>query len=187
MTARHATALLAVLAAACGSSDPVGYSQPVEISLEARSAEVVGGQVHADKNINTDPGNPYKAFVNAAVQALGHSPSRIVVTSATLKLDVAGSTVVTALEQVVAGTVRVSFEPNGSSNAYPVASVVGPTGVGPVTMTVSFDSSAMTAADFQDLVGGSFTVVLDGPAAVGFETQDATADMTATLTFVAYP
>jgi hypothetical protein len=187
MTARHATALLAVLAAACGSSDPVGYSQPVDISLEARSAEVVGGQVHADKNVNTDPSNPYKAFVNAAVQALGHSPSRIVVTSATLKLDAAGSTLVTALEQVVAGTVRVSFEPNGSSSSYPVASVVGPTGVGPVTMAVSFDSSAMTPADFQDLVGGSFTVVLEGPAANEFDTRGATADMTATLTFVAYP
>lgn len=128
MITRHVTVLVAVLATACGSSDPVGYSQPVDISLEAKSAEVVGGQVHADKNVNTDPTNPYKAFVNAAVQALGHSPSRIVVTSATLKLDAAGSTLVTALEQVVAGTVRVSFEPNGSSNSYPVASVVGPTG-----------------------------------------------------------
>ena len=187
MTARHATVLLAVLAIACGSNDPVTYSAPVEISLEARSSEVVSGQVHADKNVNTDPGNPYKAFVNAAVQALGKSPSRIVVTSATLTLDAAGSTFETALEQVVTGTVRVSFEPNGSSNSYPVASVVGPTGVGPVPMTVSFDSSAMSPSDFQDLVGGSFTVVLTGPAANGFEARGATADMTATLTFVAYP
>ncbi len=54
-------------------------------------------------------------------------------------------------------------------------------------MTVAFDSATMTAADYADLVGGAFKVVLTGPAATGFATKGATADMEATLTFVAYP
>lgn len=180
-------AVLASLAAACGSSDPVSYSAPVGISLDARSGDVVAGQVHVDKNISTETGNPYGAFVNAAVRALGRSPSRIVVTSATLTLSPASSTQVSALEQVFTGQVRLSFEPNGSSDAYPVAAVTSPVGTGPVAMAVTFDSSSMTPVDFGDLVGGAFKVVLDGPAAAGFATKGATADMTAVLTFVAYP
>ncbi len=182
-----ATLLLAVLASACGSSDPVSYSAPVGISLDARSSDVAAGQVHVDKNISTESGNPYGAVVNAAVKALGHAPSRIVVTSATLTLDAASSSQVTALEQVFTGQVRVSFQPNGSSNTYPVASVTSPTGVGPVTLAVTFDSSSMTPADFGDLVGGAFKVALDGPAASGFAAGSAKADLTATLTFEAFP
>ena len=180
-------ALAATLAAACGTSDPVAYSAPVGISLDARSGDVVAGQVHADKNISTESGNPYGAFVNAATKALGRAPSRIVVTSATLTLDPASSTLVTALEQVFTGQVRISFQPNGSTSTYPVASVTSPVGTGPVAMAVTFDSASMTPADFADLVGASFKVELEGPAATGFATKGATADMTAVMTFEAYP
>jgi hypothetical protein len=48
---------------------------------------VVGGQISVDKNISTENGNPYGAFVNAAVQKIGQPPSRIAVTSATFTLD----------------------------------------------------------------------------------------------------
>ena len=180
-------ALASSLATACGSSGPVSYSAPVGISLDARSGDVVGGQVHVDKNISTESGNPYGAFVNDAVKALGHAPSRIVVTGATLTLSAADSTLVTALEQVFTGTVQISFRPNGSSNSYPVASVANPVGTGPVQMTVTFDSSTMTAADYADLAGGAFKVALDGLAATGIVASGAKADMTATLTFLAYP
>jgi hypothetical protein len=182
-----AALVVAALASACGSSDPVSYSAPVGISLDAKSGDVVAGQVQADKNISTETGNPYGAFVNAAEKALGHAPSRIVVTGATLTLSPSGSTLVTALDQVFTGTVRLSFEPNGSSNSYLVASVASPAGTGPVPMAVTFDSSTMTAADYADLVGGAFKVALDGPAAAGFGARGATADMTATFTFEAYP
>jgi hypothetical protein len=180
-------ALAASLATACGSSDPVGYSAPVGISLDAKSSDVAAGQIHVDKSVSTETGNPYGAFVNAAVKALGRAPSRIVVTSATLTLDPAGSSQVAALEQVFTGMVRVSFQPNGSATAYPAAAVTSPVGVGPVPMTVNFDSSSMSPADFGDLVGGAFKVVLDGSAATGFAGKGATADMTATFTFEAFP
>ncbi|HQR29815.1 MAG TPA: hypothetical protein PLL32_05345 [Anaeromyxobacteraceae bacterium] len=157
------------------------------ISLDARSGDVVAGQIHVDKNVSTETGNPYGAFVNAAVKALGHAPSRIVVTSATLTLDPAGSTQVTVLEQVFTGQVRVTFQPNGSVNAYPAAAVTSPVGTGPITMTVTFDSSTMTPADYADLVGGAFKVVLDGSAATGFGSRGASADLTGTFTFEAFP
>jgi hypothetical protein len=185
---RTLSSLLAPLAAAllagCGS-DPVSYSAPVGISLDARSGDVVAGAISADKNVNTESGNPYGAFVNAAVQALGRDPSRIAVTSATLELE-PGSPGVASLQEVFTGTVAVGFAMNGSSTVYPVASVANPTGAGPVAMTVSFDSASMAPADYADLAGGSFKVELDGTAAAGFASAGATARMTATFGFVAY-
>jgi hypothetical protein len=176
--------LSAALLAACGS-DPVSYSAPVGLSLDARSGDVVGGSISADKNVNTESGNPYGAFVNGAVQALGRAPSRIAVTSATLELE-SSSTGVASLQEVFAGTVTLGFVMNGSSTVYPVASVASPTGAGPVALSVSFDSGSMPPADYADLAGGSFKVELDGGAAPGFAAAAATARMTATLGFVAY-
>jgi len=176
--------LAAALLAGCGS-DPVSYSAPVGISLDARSGDVVAGAISADKNVNTESGNPYGAFANAAVQALGRNPSRIAVTSATLELE-SSSTGVPSLQEVFAGTVSIGFVMNGSSTVYPVASVVNPTGAGPVAMSVSFDSASMAPGDYDDLAGGSFKVELDGTAAAGFAAADAIARMTATFGFVAY-
>ena len=186
MNTRNAAALLLVLAAACGSKDPVTYSAPVGISLDARSGDVVGGTLEVDKNVTTESGNPYGAFTNDAVKALGGNPSRIAVTSVTLTLE-PSSTNVVALQQVFTGTVQLAFQANGSDNLYPAASVVQPAGAGPVSMQVSFDSAAMTPADFQDLVGANFRVVLTGTPATGFASAGATARLEAMLTFVAYP
>ena len=186
MTSRHATVLLVVLAAACGTKDPVTYSAPVGISLDVKSSDVAGGTIRVDKNVTTESGNPYGAFVNDAVKALGGDPSRIGVVSATLALEPT-STGVTVLQEVFTGTVRLSFEPNGTSTLYPAASVEMPTGAGPVPMQVSFDSMSMTPADFDALVGGNFQVVLTGTPATGFGSAAATARLQAVLTFVAYP
>jgi hypothetical protein len=186
MTARHATVLLAVLATACGTTDPVTYSAPVGISLDVKSGDAAGGAIRVDKSITTESGNPYGAFVNAAVKALGGYPSRIGVASATLALE-PSSTGVTTLQQVFTGTVWLSFEPNGTSTLYPAASVALPTGAGPVPMQVSFDSTSMTPADYAALVGGNFKVVLIGTPAAGFGGAAATARLQAVLNFVAYP
>ena len=186
MSARLAAVLLAVLAAACGSKDPVTYSEPVGISLDVRSGDVVGGAMEVDKNVTTESGNPYGAFVNAATRALGANPSRIAVTSATLALE-PSSTNVATLQQAFTGTVRLAFRPSGTDSSYPAASVVQPAGAGPVPMQVSFDSTAMTPADFQDLVGANFRVVLTGTPATGFASAGATARLESILTFVAYP
>jgi hypothetical protein len=186
MTARQATVLLAVLATACGTRDPVTYSVPVGISLDVKSGDAAGGAIRVDKNIRTESGDPYGAFVNAAVKTLGGAPSRIGVASATLALE-PSSTGVTTLQQVFTGTTRLSFEPNGTSTLYAAASVDLPTGAGPVPMQVSFDSTSMTPPDYAALVGGNFQVVLTGTPAAGFGSTAVTARLQAVLTFVAYP
>jgi hypothetical protein len=180
--------LLAVIAVAVGfacGKDPVSYSSPVGISLDARSGDVTAGQLAVTKNINTETGNPYGAFTNAAVQALGRAPSRITVTGATLSLEPTSSGV-TVLEQVLGAGTTLAFQMNASGGVYRVATIAQATGTGPVPMDVSLDSAPMPPGDYADLVGGSFKVLLTGPAAAGFAAAGGTARMEATLTFVAW-
>jgi hypothetical protein len=179
-------ALLAPLAAGCGS-DAVSYSAPVGITFPAiKSADVAAGAVATSpKNITTESGNPYGKFTNAAMAALGRAPSRIAVTGAALQL--LPSTNVAALQDVFTGLVKVSFIMGGSATKYTVATVNSPLGVGPLPMAVSFDSGTLPVADFADLASGSFAAQLEGPAATGFGTANASADLQATFTFVAYP
>ncbi len=185
MLARRMAVLSAmVFLSACGGG-AVGYSAPVGISLDAKSGDVASGRIEIDKNVNTENGNPYGAFTNAAAQKLGRVPGRIAVTSATLTLE-PSSTGVTALEQVLGGATSVSFQMNGSGNAFPVATLATPSGVGPQAMSVSFDSTRMPPDDYAELVGGGFKVVLAGPAASGFAAAAATANMVVTFGFVAY-
>ncbi len=180
-----AVALVASLAAACGS-DPVSYSQPVGISLPVASNDVVAGEVTADKDINTESGNPYSAFVNAARQRLGgKEPSRIAVTTVSLELLTAGSTVAT-LQEVFSGPVAISFEMNGTNTQVPVAQVTAPTGVGPVTLTTAFDSRTMAPADYAALVQGQFKVRIAGTAVAGFAAGGQDANLEAKFGFVAY-
>ncbi len=180
-----AVALVASLAAACGS-DPVSYSQPVGISLPVASNDVVAGEVAADKDVNTESGNPYGAFVNAAVQRLGgKDPSRIAVTTVSLQLIASGSTVA-ALQEVFSGPVAISFVMNGTNTQVPVAQVTGPTGAGPVALTTAFDSKSMAPADYAALVQGQFKVRIAGTAATGFAAGGQDANLEATFGFVAY-
>jgi hypothetical protein len=87
-----------LVVAGCGHN-PVSYSQPVDVTLPTITQKSVSGaNVSVQKNINTVSGNPYGAFVNAAVQQLnGKNPSRIAVTSLTLTL--LGTSSATGLQQ----------------------------------------------------------------------------------------
>ncbi len=176
---------VAFVLAACGGKDPVSYSAPVGITLPAvASKDVVAGSVRVDKNINTESGNPYGAFVNDARSAIGHDPSHVALTRATLEL-LPTSTGVTALEQVFTGTVVISFEMNGTNALYQAAEVVNPTGTG-IGMGAGFDSSSLAPEDRSSFTQGQFKVVLTGTTAAGFDTANASADLVATLGFVAY-
>ncbi len=176
---------LAALLGACGS-DPVSVSRPVGISLPVSSNDVgVAGAIAVDKNINTESGNPYGAFANAARDGLGgRNPSRVAVVALALGLR-PSSTNVTALEQAFTGTVAISFRMNGSDAVYPVGFVASPAGTA-AGLSVSFDSQAMPPADYDALLGGQFKVVLSGTGASGFSTASALADLLADFTFVAY-
>src|SRR5256885_7155216 len=95
---------LAVSLAACGS-DPVSFSAPVGINLKAKSSDVSGTSLTENKEINTESGNPYGAFVTDARAKLGgKDPSVIELSGLTLLLG-GTSTGVTTLDQVFTGDV----------------------------------------------------------------------------------
>jgi hypothetical protein len=178
-----ACALVAV-SAACGD-DPVSFSEPVGIRMTADSGDLVDGRIEEDKNINTESGNPYGAFIDSARAEVGGDPSAIEVDEVTITLDAAGSTNVAALGLVFAD-VAVSFEMS-SGELVPVADQVltADTDAGPVALDVAFDSGALSDEDYADLLGGGFKVWLSGEAAAGFEALDANADVEVTFLLTA--
>jgi hypothetical protein len=167
------------------SSDPVSYSTPVGISLKAKSGDVAGSVISDDKQITTESGNPYGAFISDAHTKLGKDPTRIEIDKLTLVLG-AQSTNVTTLEEVYTGDVDVTFLTNDTNNTYDVGHVMNPMGVGPVDLSVVFQSDAVAAADFTKILGGGFRVVIRGAAAAGFSGKGAEATLQTTFTFAAF-
>ena len=186
MTRLIYVALGSLALAACGD-DPVSYSAPVGINLKAKSADTVNNVVTDEKGINTESGNPYGAFVSDARRELGRDPGSIDVDQVTVFLG-AGSTGVTRLGEVFTGNVEVLFEMNDTNNSYPVAAgtiEAAATG-GPLELGTSFNSDAVPDLDYAKLLGGSFKVIMRGPAATGFQSKGADADVQVTLTFAAF-
>lgn len=186
------TPLLAVLALAASltgcADDPVSYSAPVGINLKAKSSDVANDVVSDEKNINTESGNPYGAFVSDARTELGGAdPGGIAVDQLELLLG-GDSTGVTALGEIFAGATDVLFIMNDSNNSYPVgaAEIDAATTGGPIDLDVSFDSDDVGGDDWARLLGGSFKVVIRGDAAPEFTTKGADADLQLTFTFAAY-
>ena len=179
------TLLPLVLLAACGD-DPVNYSAPVGIELKVKSGEVTSSNaLTPEKGITTESGNPYGAFVSAAEDKLGHSPSRIELEEVTITLG-AQSTNVTGLEQVMTGDVYVQFLTNDTNNTFVAAHWPSPAGLGPVEGHSSFDWDAVGDPDVEKMLGGSFKVVLNAPAAPDFATKGAEASLQLTFTFSAF-
>ena len=177
-------AIPCLLLVACGA-DPISFSAPVGINLKAKSGDVSGTAISDEKEITTESGNPFGAFVNDAVAAIGHDPSAVEVDSVTLTLG-AGSTGVINLIEVFEGDVDVAFIINDSNNTYDVAHVVDPDGIGPLGMEVVFESGAVTDLDYDKFLDGKFKVVVRGNAAPDFETKGADANLQVTLTFAAF-
>ena len=176
----------ALLASAC-SDDAINYSEPVGISLQFKSSDVVAGRILVDKNINTESGNPYAAFVKTAETKIGAAPGRIDVASATLTVE-SSSKQVTRLGEIFAGDCKLGFVLNTGNVALAVATrtmAAADTG-GPVELTATFDSAALDATQYAQLVAGSFKVSLDCATATTFAGLGATADLKATFTFGAY-
>ena len=184
MTKTPLFALPVLVLAACGD-DPVQFSEPVGIELKTKSGDVVNSTVDANKGINTESGNPYGAFISEAEAKLGRDPGSIEIDKVTLTLG-AQSTNVSTLEQVVTGDVYVQFLTNDTNNTFVVAHFASPTGPGPVEGHPSFDWTQVGAGDIEKMLGGSFKVVLRGPAATGFETKGAEASLQLTFTFTAF-
>lgn len=169
------------LFAAC-TDDPISFSDEVGIAMKA---DVVDGTVVDEKNINTESGNPYAAFVADARRTLGADPGAIEVER--VELAIAGGSTVTELDQVFGGDVEVLFQPNDSDNVYLVASgTIFPGLIGPQDLTINFSSAAIDAGDYPSIVDGNFKVVTLGAAAPGFDGKSETANLEVTFTFAAY-
>jgi len=170
---------------ACGS-DPVSYSAPVGIELHAKSGDVTQSVVTEQKDITTESGNPYGAFVNDAKAKLGgKDPTRIEIDKLTITLG-AQSTGVSTLDQVLSGDVDVAFLANSSNNTYDAGHVMNPTTAGPVALDPDFEWTTVAAQDLPQMLGGSFKVVLRSPAATDFTTKGADATLQLTFTFTAF-
>ena len=177
----------AALLAACGGDDPVSYSAPVGINLKAKSADTVDGVVSDSKGITTESGNPYGAFVADAEERLGAAPARVSIESVEILLG-AESTGVVSLGEIFDGEVAVLFQMTDSDNSFAAAATAmdAETSAGPVDMASSFDSDDLADEDYDKLLGGSFEVVVRGPAAAEFVDKGADADLQITFTFGAY-
>ncbi|GMU05620.1 hypothetical protein [Corallococcus caeni] len=169
----------------CGG-DPVSHSAPVGINLKAKSADTANGTVTTQKGIETESGNPFKAFVDDARRELdGKSPSSVELTRLTLTLG-AQSVGVASLSEVFSGRVDVLFLMSESNNTYAAGHVEDPTGGGPVTLVVDFDFEALPSADATRFLDGKFNVVLRGAAAPTFMSKGAEVDFQTTFAFTAF-
>jgi hypothetical protein len=169
----------------CGD-DAVSYSAPVGINLKAKSSDTVNSTVTAQKGISTESGNPFKVFVDAARQELdGQAPSRVELAALTLTLG-AGSVGVASLADVFSGRVEVLFRVEESNNTYVAGHVENPTGSGPVTFLIDFDSTAMAPDDYTRFLDSKFNVVLRGSAAPTFMSKGAEVDFQTTFSFTAF-
>lgn len=155
------------LAASCGDGDPnaantSNYSGPVAIRLDKfKDDDVRNGAFDSDKNVNTESGNPYGAFLQAARTTLGRQPAAVLVDRVTITLG-ADTRGVTAFEQVLGGPLVVYLA--DSAATVNVASIAQPTGAGPVEVPVT--ATRDTLAPVQaSLVNGGFKVGIRVPAA----------------------
>jgi hypothetical protein len=179
-------ALLVMFTAVACSDDPVNYSAPVGLKLNLQTSNVDTGVFSDEKNVNTESGNPYGAFVSGAREALGGDPGRIELTGATIAMS-SGTTGAASLGEVFAGEVELSFELDAV--LVPIAHLnvtTANTTLGPVDMVVDFDFGALTEAQVTALIGGGFKVVATGPATEAFSTGTVDGLLELSLTFAAF-
>ena len=183
-----AITLLLVLAGACGGDEePISVSSPVGISLPAEAGDVDNGVITVDKNINTESGNPWGAFITDVDSQLGGPPSDMDIESLTLLLATSAEGF-SELREVFDGTVDVQFEMNNTGTFVSVGSVdIDTTTEGrEIELTEDFNFADLQGDDLDTLMSGSFKVVMSGPAASGFEVADGKAETQLTMTFAAF-
>lgn len=175
------------LASACGE-DAVSHSDIVGIEVKADADKVVNDTISDEKNINTESGNPYGAFITEAQNALGADPGRIEITSVTIQLN--DSVGVAALNEIFDGDVDIVFQMPTSGDEVRVASgaVSAETeGAGPYELIVEFDSDQLNDANYADLIAGSFKVLYRAPANAAYAGSGAKTDLQINFEFEAFP
>lgn len=163
--------------------DPVGTTENIVIQLSGiKEGDIVSGVVEKSKNITTESGNPYGAFLQHVRTALGRNPSRIEVIRAEITLDDSSRGVI-SLADLFSGQVDVYLDADVGGTV-PVARVTGPTGMGPVGCSII--ATPDTLAPIMDaLLSGNFRVGVRG-ATNRLPTDDFDARLDVRIGFAAY-
>jgi hypothetical protein len=151
------------LLAGC-DEDPVNATGRIVIELSGISqGDIVDGSVSNAKNVSTESGNPYHAFLVQANSTLGGDPARIRVEAAEITLD-PSSTGVASFADLFNASAEVFLDADVGGTVV-VARVNAPTGTGPVALEVV--STDDTLAPIMDaLLSGDFQVGVRGTTAL---------------------
>ena len=143
------------------AEDPVTVSDRIVIQLSGiKESDITSGVVEKSKNVTTESGNPYGAFLQNARTTLGHNPSRIEVLMAQITLS-GDSRGVISLEDLFTGEVNVFLDADVGGTV-PVGRVTNPTGMGPVDCAIVSTESSL-APIMDALLSGNFRVGVRGP------------------------
>ncbi len=145
-----------------GGVNTAGYSGPVNIRIDKfKPDEARNGVFDNDKSVNTESGNPYGAFLQAARAALGRDPAAVLVDRVTLTID-RDTRGVSAFEQVLGGPLTVYLA--SSSTTVNIGTVTQPTGAGPVEVTITATRDTLAPINAR-LLDGGFKVGIRVPVA----------------------
>jgi hypothetical protein len=164
--------------------EPVAQTDTIVIQLAGiKEGDIHDGVVEKDKNVATEVGNPYGAFLQAARVALGRNPGRIAVTSVAITLG-GDSRGVISFADLFVGETNVFLRADVGGTVY-VARVTAPTGVGPLDCEVIAGDAAL--APIRDaLLSGNFRVGIRGTTN-RLPPDDFAARVDVRIGFAAYP
>lgn len=147
-----------LLASAC---KPEAVVDDVGINLNVSDADLDANNILiTEKNISTEQGNPYGAFLSTIREQLGDEPASIFLETATV--SIVGGTQAN-LEEIYTGVITLTLVDDSAGTSTDIATFDTPTGAGPVELEVNAD--AFDDEAFQTTLNeGSFKVQLSGAA-----------------------
>lgn len=173
--------LVALTLVGC-SDDPAFTSGQVGISLGLKEGAIVGDQIDTRKNVSTESGNPYGAFVSKVENEFGDTPREIRIEAVSLQIQDTKDDVA-VFEDLWPETAEVFLAADDTVSGFTVATVQNPTGLGPIDLVVQPVEDATALGTLLD--SGNFRVGVRGKtgltSASKFDTKIAV-----TLTFGAY-
>ena len=164
---RRLPVVLVLVSSLAACDDPIGPvdSIPMTLTINSMNSSDIDppGRIEKDENISTETGNPWGEFIRQAETVCGADPVGFQVLNASIALDVAGSSDVQVLEDVISGTATVFFASTQGSDAdavrVDVASGSLISGVGPVSLPVIATRGQLDTLH-ERLLGGDFHVGL---------------------------
>lgn len=174
-----------LLSIGCG---PDAVVEDIGINIGFNIGNVAQGDpIESEKNISTEQGNPYGAFLEEIRNELNDDTPFIQLDTVSITLE--GDGVHNNFEDIFEGTLELLIVDESAGTTTAVATVENPTGAGPVELTVlgepvvdggEFDEDLFQAT----LNAGSFKIKLEGTAAANAANADV--NIVTTLGFSAF-